>query len=151
MGPQGQQRGHLGVWGWIFINFGEIRGPSWGSIFSNLWFFLKFGATNLQGRFLGLFFNRFGCGNDTRIWGWTCWKHSKYCGFRQVSLFHVFRELDDIQSAYGCLFSSFLDTLGWLFLTLDGVGSKRESIVFFGSTLSAFRVTGEILPRGRGG
>ena len=30
-------------------------------------FCLKFGATNLQGRFLGMFFNRFGCGNDTRI------------------------------------------------------------------------------------
>ena len=34
---------------------------------------------------------------------------------------------------------------------MDGVGSKLESIVFFGGTLRAFRVTGEILPRGRGG
>ena len=33
---------------------------------------------------------------------------------------------------------------------MDGVGSKLESIVFFGGTLRAFRVTGEILPRGRG-
>ena len=33
-------------------------------------------------------------------------------GFRWVSLFHIFHELDDIQSAFGCLFSSFLETLG---------------------------------------
>ena len=43
-------------------------------------------------------------------------KHSKYCGFREFSLFHVFSELVDIQSTFGCLFGSLLGTLGSLFL-----------------------------------
>ena len=31
-------------------------------------------------------------------------------GFREVSHFHVFSELDDIQSTFGCLFDGFLGT-----------------------------------------
>ena len=47
-------------------------------------------------------------------------------GFREVSLFHVFSELDDIQSTFGCLFGSFLGTLGLLFLICEGLGSRSE-------------------------
>ena len=49
-----------------------------------------------------------------------------YGGFREVSLFHVFSELDDIQSTFGCLFGSFLGTLGLLFLICEGPGSRSE-------------------------
>ena len=53
-------------------------------------------------------------------------KHNKYCGFREVSLFHVFSELVDIQSTFGCLFGSFWGTLGSLFLICEGPGSRCE-------------------------
>ena len=48
----------------------------------------------------------------------------KYGGFREVSLFHVFSELVDIQSTFGCLFGRFLGTLGSLFVIFEGVGSR---------------------------
>ena len=46
--------------------------------------------------------------------------------FREVSLFHVFSELDDIQSTFGFLFGSFWGTLGSLFLICEGPGSRSE-------------------------
>ena len=58
--------------------------------------------------------------------GWV-WKHSKYNGFREVSLFHVFSELVDIQSTFGCLFGRFLGTLGSLFLIFEGLRSRSEN------------------------
>ena len=39
MGPQGHRRGHLGVQGWIFIDFWWISGASWEYIFMSLVFF----------------------------------------------------------------------------------------------------------------
>ena len=51
---------------------------------------------------------------------------SFYCGFREVSLLHVFSELDDIQATFLCLFGSFLGTLGSLFLICEGPGSRSE-------------------------
>ena len=56
-----------------------------------------------------------------------CWKHGKYFGSREVSLFRVFSELVDIQSTLGCLFGSFLGTLGALFLICEGLGSRSEN------------------------
>ena len=53
---------------------------------------------------------------------------NKYCGFREVSLFHVFSELVDIQSTFGCLFSSLLGTLGSLFLIFEGLGSRSGNL-----------------------
>jgi hypothetical protein len=44
-----------------------------------------------------------------------------------------------------------LVTLGTLLLIFEGVGSKLEILVFSGGILSVSRVTGEILPGGRGG
>ena len=73
-----------------------------------------------------MFFGGFAYGNASRICGRTCWKHSKYRGFQEVSLFHVFSELDDIQSTFGCLFGMFLGTLGSLFLICEGLGSRSE-------------------------
>ena len=39
--------------------------------------------------------------------------------FVRFHFFHVFSELDDIQSTFGCLFRSFLGTLGSLFLIFE--------------------------------
>ena len=38
----------------------------------------------------------------------------------------MFSELDDIQSTFGCLFGSFLGTLGSVFLIFEGLGSGSE-------------------------
>ena len=56
-----------------------------------------------------------------------CWKHVKYNGFREVSLFHVFGELDDVQSTFGCLFDSFLGTWNSLLQIFAGLGSRSEN------------------------
>jgi hypothetical protein len=55
-----------------------------------------------------------------------CRKHIKYDGFRQVSLFQLFSELDAIQSSFGCLFASFLGTLGSVFLICECLGAMLE-------------------------
>ena len=47
--------------------------------------------------------------------------------FCEVSLFHVFSELVDIQSTFGCLFSRFLGPLGLLFPAFKGLGSRSEN------------------------
>ena len=52
---------------------------------------------------------------------------STYNGFREVSLFQVISELDDFQSTFGCLFGSFLGTLGSLFLSFQALGSRSEN------------------------
>mgnify|MGYP007111536035 CR=1 FL=1 len=44
----------------------------------------------------------------------------------KVSLFLVISELDHFQSTFGCLFGSFLGTLGSLFLIFQGLGSTSE-------------------------
>ena len=46
--------------------------------------------------------------------------------FERFHFCHVFSELDDIQSTFGCLFYSFLGTLGSLFLICEGPGSRSE-------------------------
>ena len=56
----------------VFIDFGKIWGPSWGRFSAACEFFLRFGGTNLQGRFSSQIFCGFGCGNDTRIRGRMC-------------------------------------------------------------------------------
>ena len=53
--------------------------------------------------------------------------YNKYNGFREVSLFHVFNELVDIQSTFGCLFSRFLDTWSSLFVIFEGMGNRCEN------------------------
>ena len=53
-----------------------------------------------------------------------CVENIANTGFREVSLFHVFSELVDIQSTFGCLFGRFLGTLGSLFVIFEGVGSR---------------------------
>ena len=50
-----------------------------------------------------------------------------YFGVRLVSLLHVFSELDDIQLTFVCFFSSFGGTLGLIFLTSEGPGSRSEN------------------------
>ena len=54
-------------------------------------------------------------------------KHCKCIGICEVSLFHIFSELVDVQSTFGCLFGRFLGTLGSLFLIFDGLGSRCEN------------------------
>ena len=90
MGPQGHQRGHLGVQGWIFIDFWWILRPSWESILISLLVFFRFGVTNLQCQFWGVFFSGFGWGNDTRICSRMCWKHCSDVAFVR---FHFFTYL----------------------------------------------------------
>jgi hypothetical protein len=66
-----------------------------------------------------------------RKWCQDLWsdvlKHFKYLGFREVSLFHVFSELVDMQLTFGCLFSSFLGSLDSVFLIFEGLGSRSEN------------------------
>jgi len=47
--------------------------------------------------------------------------------FVRFHFFHVFSELDDIQSTFGCLFDGFLGTWTSLFLIFEGPGSKSGS------------------------
>jgi hypothetical protein len=51
-------------------------------------------------------------------------KQCEYFGFRQVSLFHVFSELDDIRLTFGCLFDRFLGTWNSLFLIFGSLGNR---------------------------
>ena len=74
-----------------------------------------------------MFFSGFGSENDARICGGMCENIVNTSGFRDVSLFHVFSELVDIQSTFGCLFGRFLGTLGSLFVIWEGVGSRYEN------------------------
>ena len=53
-------------------------------------------------------------------------KHIKYLGFREVSLFHVFSELDDIQSTFLYFIGSFLGASGALFLICEGLEGRSE-------------------------
>ena len=46
--------------------------------------------------------------------------------FVRFHFFLVFSELEDIQSTFGCLFSSFGGTWNSLFLIFEGLGSRYE-------------------------
>ena len=46
--------------------------------------------------------------------------------FERFNFFLVLSELDAIQSTFGCLFGSFLGTLGSLFLICESPGSRSE-------------------------
>ena len=94
-----------------------------------------FAASVLRLVFIGL-----GCTHDTRIRHRMCWKHSKYNGFRKVSLFQVISELDHFQSTFGCLFGSFLGTLGSFFIICQCLGSRFGNRRFSRGTLGGPRL-----------
>ena len=60
--------------------------------------------------------------------------------FCEVSLFHVFIELDDIQSTLGCLFGSFGSTWNSLFLIFEGPRSRSGIRRFSRDTLEGPRL-----------
>ena len=74
-----------------------------------------------------MFLYGFVCDIGARLCGWMCLIQCKFCGFREVSLFHVFSELVDIQLTSGCLFSRFWGALDLLFLAFEGLGNRFEN------------------------
>ena len=78
-----------------------------------------------------MFFIRLGCENDSRNCCRMCRKHNKYRGSHEFTLFQLCSELDAVQSCFGCLFVSFLNTLGSLFLICEGLGGMVEIRSFY--------------------
>jgi hypothetical protein len=98
-----------------------------GLVFEQVAYFFLARVDQFAASVLRCFLILLGCTHDTRI------RHRmSYSGFRGVSLFQIFSELDDFQSTSGCLFGSFLGTLGALFLIFWCLGSRSEITDFRG-------------------